>query len=149
MLMEYRRGRIVCSSGSLKNPCKPLRVWGNVRVTTQPVAHTPTTELAMTSTTKAATAERILAIDLGKYKSVLCEYRTGNGEVSFTTIDTTYVELRKQLNKRVPDVVVIEACALSGWVYDLCSDLRLCCRVANTNGEAWKFKHSKRKTDHD
>jgi transposase len=103
----------------------------------------------MTSTTKAATAERILAIDLGKYKSVLCEYRTGNGEVSFTTIDTTYVELRKQLNKRVPDVVVIEACALSGWVYDLCSDLRLCCRVANTNGEAWKFKHSKRKTDHD
>ena len=103
----------------------------------------------MTTANNAATAGRILAIDLGKYKSVACDYRTADGEVAFTTIDTTRVEMDKLLSKRPADVVVIEACALSGWVYDLCSELGLRCRVANTASEAWKFKHSKRKTDRD
>jgi transposase len=103
----------------------------------------------MTTTIKTATAERILAIDLGKYKSVACDYQARSGEVAFTTIDTTRLELHKLLSKRQPDVVVIEACSLSGWVYDLCSELGLPCRVANTASEAWKFKHAKRKTDHD
>jgi transposase len=46
-------------------------------------------------------------------------------------------------------VVVIEACALAGWVHDLCTELGLPCRVANTASAAWKFKHTKRKTDRD
>jgi transposase len=103
----------------------------------------------MTSTTRVMIAERILAIDLGKYKSVACDYHNSNGEVTFATIDTTRIELAKLFNKRRPDVVVIEACALSGWVYDLCAELGLRCRVANTTSEAWKFKHAKRKTDRD
>lgn len=103
----------------------------------------------MTTTIGTATAERILAIDLGKYKSVACNYHANSGEVAFTTVNSTRVELHKLLTKRTPDVVVIEACAVSGWVYDLCSELGLRCRVANTASEAWKFKHAKRKTDHD
>ena len=46
-------------------------------------------------------------------------------------------------------VVVIEACPLAGWVHDLCVELGLTCKVANTASEAWKFQHSKRKTDKD
>jgi transposase len=46
-------------------------------------------------------------------------------------------------------VVVIEACTLSGWVHDLCGELGVTCRVANTAAEAWKYKHTKRKTDRD
>lgn len=103
----------------------------------------------MTTTTRAATAERIVAIDLGKYKSVVCDYQADSGEVRFTTLDTTRCELLKLLGKRRAEVVVIEACALSGWVYDLCCELGLRCRVANTASEAWKFKHAKRKTDRD
>src|SRR5262245_24459988 len=103
----------------------------------------------MTTTIHTVTAERILAIDLGKYKSVVCDYDNNSGEVVFTTIETTRIELHKQLSKRQPDVVVIEACALSGWVHDLCTELGLRCRVANTTSEAWKFKHAKRKTDRD
>jgi transposase len=38
---------------------------------------------------------------------------------------------------------------LSGWVFDLCQELGLRCKVANTASEAWKFKHTKRKTDKD
>jgi transposase len=34
-------------------------------------------------------------------------------------------------------------------VHDLCHELGPACHVANTAGEAWKFKHTKRKTDRD
>jgi hypothetical protein len=34
-------------------------------------------------------------------------------------------------------------------VADLCEQLGLSCRVANTASEAWKFKHLKRKTDYE
>jgi transposase len=103
----------------------------------------------MTATTTAATASRILAIDLGKYKSVACAYDPATAEVAFATFDTARDELQRRLARARPAVVVIEACALSGWVYDLCGELGVACRVANTASEAWKFKHAKRKTDRD
>jgi transposase len=103
----------------------------------------------MTTATAVPTAERIFAIDLGKYKSVACDYHAASGEVKFTTFDTSLGLLRQLLSKRRPGVVVIEACALCGWVHDLCGELGLPCRVANTASEAWKFKHAKRKTDRD
>jgi transposase len=53
------------------------------------------------------------------------------------------------LQQQRPGVVVFEACALAGWVHDLCTELGLPCKVANTASEAWKFKHAKRKTDRD
>jgi transposase len=103
----------------------------------------------MTIMTKAATAGRILAVDLGKYKSVACQYDPKTAEAEFSSFETTSDELRRRLTKGRPKVVVIEACALSGWVFDLCAELGVSCRVANTASEAWKFKHSKRKTDRD
>jgi len=103
----------------------------------------------MTTTIHSATAERILAIDLGKYKSVVCRYQPADGEVKFSTIDTNRLELQRLIDPCRRDVIVIEACALSGWVYDLCMELGVRCRVANTSSEAWKFKHAKRKTDRD
>jgi transposase len=53
------------------------------------------------------------------------------------------------LERDQPATVVIEACTLSGWVSDLCAELGVTCLVANTASEAWKFKHTKRKTDRD
>jgi transposase len=103
----------------------------------------------MAIVTKVATAERILAVDLGKYKSVACLYQACSGEVEFMSFDTTREELTQRLTEHRPGVAVIEACALSGWVHDVCVELRIPCRVANTASEAWKFKHSKRKTDRD
>src|SRR5262249_40853014 len=97
----------------------------------------------------ACTSVTILAIDLGKYKSVACLHDQASGEFRFTTLETTRAELRKVVGKEQPAVVVIEACLLAGWVHDLCVELGVCCLVANTASEAWKFKHLKRKTDKD
>src|SRR6516225_10380114 len=91
----------------------------------------------------------ILAIDLGKYKSVASVHDQASGEIGFTTIDTTRAELRKLIDREQPGVVVIEACLLAGWVHDLCAERGVRCLVANTASEAWKFKHLKRKTDKD
>jgi transposase len=102
-----------------------------------------------TITTTASATTSILAIDLGKYKSVACVHDRATGEFGFTTFETTRTELRKLVGKEQPAVVVIEACLLAGWVHDLCSELGVRCLVANTASEAWKFKHLKRKTDKD
>jgi transposase len=91
----------------------------------------------------------ILAIDLGKFKSVVCRYEVESGEAKFRTIPTSVHELRQLLVAGGVDVVVFEACTLAGWVYDLCAELGVKARVANTNGEAWKWKNVKRKTDRD
>jgi transposase len=64
-------------------------------------------------------------------------------------LPTDREHLRKLFAKYPPAAVVIEACLLAGWVHDLCHELGLVCHVANTASEAWKFKHSKRKTDKD
>ena len=91
----------------------------------------------------------ILAIDLGKYKSVACLYHPATAEAEFRTLDTSRSELTRLIARARPAVVVIEACTLSGWVHDLCGELGVPCRVANTAAEAWKYKHAKRKTDRD
>jgi len=91
----------------------------------------------------------ILAIDLGKYKSVVCVLDQASGEYRFTTFDTSRTELRNLLAKEQPAVILIEACLLAGWVLDLCNEVGVRCLVANTASEAWKFKHLKRKTDKD
>src|SRR5262245_1348163 len=73
-----------------------------------------------TITTKTATAaESILAIDLGKYKSVACLYGAAD-DVRFLSISTSQDELTRLLAKHRPAVVLIEACLLSSWVHDLC-----------------------------
>jgi transposase len=103
----------------------------------------------MNTITKNASTNVIVAVDLGKYKSVACVHVPATGEYRFTTFETTRAELRKLVGREQPGVVVIEACLLAGWVHDLCGELGIRCLVANTASEAWKFKHLKRKTDKD
>jgi transposase len=90
----------------------------------------------------------ILAIDLGKYKIVVCTYRTPEDH-QFTKLTTSADELTQLIRRVQPAVVLVEACLLSGWVHDLCCTLGVKCLVANTASEAWKFKRSKRKTEQD
>src|SRR5262245_31239933 len=101
------------------------------------------------TTTATAAARTILALDLGKSKSVACPSTGDPAAATFLTLTTDRERLRKLLAKHRPAAVVIEACLLAGWVHDLCAELELPCHVANTASEAWKFKHAKRKTDKD
>src|SRR5262245_32631076 len=101
------------------------------------------------ATPTAPTTGLILALDLGQYKSVACAYAGDPAAARFESLTTDRDPLRRLFAKHRPAVVVIEACALAGWVHDLCAELGLPCKVANTASAAWKFKHSKRKTDKD
>ena len=69
----------------------------------------------MNTITTTASTSAILAIDLGKYKSVACVHDPATGEFAFTTFATTRAELRKLVGKEQPGVIVIEACLLAGW----------------------------------
>jgi transposase len=90
----------------------------------------------------------ILALDLGNYKSVACAFDRAAAP-RFESVTTDRDHLRRLFHRHRPAVVVIEACLLAGWVHDLCSELGVPCKVANNAAEAWKFKHTKRKTDQD
>jgi len=91
----------------------------------------------------------ILAVDLGKYNSVLCWYQPDNRDAAFRTVATTPDELRRELTRQPVAVVVFEACSQAGWVHDLCEQLGLPPLIASTTGAAWQWKHVKRKTDRD
>ena len=84
-------------------------------------------------TTTTATADRtILALDLGKYKSVACVYDPATAQARFDTLTTSREQLRKLFARVRPAAVVIEACLRAGWVHDLGHELGLPCHVANT-----------------
>jgi transposase len=92
---------------------------------------------------------RILAIDLGKFKSVTCLLETDTNATEFWTMATERHYLETVLKRYAPDLVVIESCSLAGWVHDLCTAEGYQVLVCNPNQEAWKWKHVKRKTDRD
>ena len=91
----------------------------------------------------------ILALDLGKFNSVLCWYEPGTRAATFRTVRTGHAELHKELTRQAVGVVVFEACSQAGWVHDLCVELGLKPLVASTTGTAWQWKRVKRKTDRD
>jgi transposase len=92
-------------------------------------------------------AMKILAIDLGKNKSVALEYVAGGGERKFTTIASDAVAVEKLLVRSRPDRLVIEACPAAGWVCDIARRLGIEVQVANGNDERWRWKIVKNKCD--
>ena len=92
---------------------------------------------------------RILAIDLGKFKSVTCLLDSDTNQTEFWTMSTDCHYLLVVLKNYHPDLVVIESCGLAGWVHDICTEEGYEVLVCNPNQEAWKWKHIKRKTDRD
>ena len=95
---------------------------------------------------------KILAIDLGKFKSVACDYDSATGEHTFTTVPTrpaAFHDLLAAAARQTPDRVVIEVGSAAGWVKDLAQALEIEVQVANPNHEAWRWKNIKRKTDKD
>jgi transposase len=101
------------------------------------------------STTMSTMSMSILAIDLGKFKSVACRYDPATSDHAFETIATTPSAVHDLLVEAAPQMLVIEACSVCGWIHDLAESLSIEVRVANTLGEAWRWKRVKRKTDRD
>lgn len=89
----------------------------------------------------------ILAVDIGKSKSVSCRFDSLEQAQQFQTVHTTPQAFRALFTAAPVERVVIEACDAAGWVCDLCQELNLPVQVANVNGEAWRWKNTKLKTD--
>src|SRR5687767_12787399 len=105
---------------------------------------------------------KILALDLGKYKTVFCDYVTGYvtdhvtagggagagaGQCGYGKVPTAPKDLHDLLVERRPDRVVLEAGPAAGWVHDLAAALGAEVQVANTNDERWQWRRAKKKTD--
>jgi transposase len=89
----------------------------------------------------------ILAIDMGKNKSVYCRYNPFGGEEHYGTLPTSPQAFHDLLIQYPDHVVVIEISPLAGWVSDLCRKLKIKLKVVNTSSEAWSWKKIKNKSD--
>lgn len=89
----------------------------------------------------------ILAMDLGKNNTVICNYDSETGKHKFGKVKTLPQEIHDILIENVPDRVVFEIGALAGWVYDIATALKIEVQVANTSHQAWRWKNTKKKND--
>jgi transposase len=89
---------------------------------------------------------RMLAIDLGKNKSVACAYDTVTTDHECETLRTAPEVLRDLFARRQPERVVIEIGASAGWITGLCGTLGIDVQVANPNHDAWRWKNVKNKS---
>lgn len=90
---------------------------------------------------------RILALDLGKFKSVACDYEKDTGEHEFETIVTESKAIGDLIEKRSVQRVVFEVGPSAGWIYDLVVKMDVEVEVVNANHEGWRWKNVKRKND--
>ena len=90
---------------------------------------------------------RILAIDLGKVKSVACDYDSETAEHRFETVRTEPAILEDLFRRYRPDRVVIEVGPAAGWMTDLVARMEIPLEVANPSHEGWRWRGVKKKTD--
>lgn len=91
--------------------------------------------------------QKILALDMGKYKTVWCEYQGESTPPVYGKIATTPAALHDLLVSRSPQRLVLEVGPSAGWVCDLAEAMNIATQVANPNHDAWRWRNVKKKTD--
>ena len=72
----------------------------------------------------------------------------GDGTHEFRKVASTPTAMHDELlTRREVDRVVIEVSGQAGWVADLCRALGIVVQVANANGQAWRWRNVKDKSD--
>jgi transposase len=97
---------------------------------------------------------RIIALDLGKFKTVACVMNAADRTHVFETIEMSPQAVHELLARHATEDrhdtrVVFETCDCAGWVHDVCVSLGLPAVVVSANSEAWRWQRVKRKTDRD
>lgn len=90
---------------------------------------------------------KILAIDLGKNKSVICMYDTETRHPQYGKLNTTPQAMHDLLVEQQPDRVVYENGNPSGWLTDLVEAFEVEYQVANTNHPSWRWSNVRKKND--
>ena len=93
--------------------------------------------------------ETIVAIDLGKNKSVICEMNRGSLKTQYRIVrtrpevfDDIFVELDV-----THSIVLFEVGNQAGWLSDMLRGMGLNFKAANTNDPAWKWANNPTKSD--
>ena len=79
---------------------------------------------------------KILALDLGKFKTMCCIFDTKTRGHEFLTATTDRSYLTTVYKEYKIDLVVMEACGPSGWINDLAVNLGHKTLVCSTNEDA-------------
>lgn len=90
---------------------------------------------------------KILSLDLGKFKTVSCDYEAESGKHRFGASFTSPAALERLVKEVKPDRVVIEVCNIAGWVCDMLRGMGVEVQVANTSEDVWRWRKVKRKND--
>lgn len=96
----------------------------------------------------------ILALDLGKLKTVCCVMDPATRQHAFQTIEMSPANLHDLIARHATadparTLVVFETCDAAGWVHDLCAALGMSIICVHAGGEPWHWRRVKRKTDRD
>ena len=86
---------------------------------------------------------KIVAMDLGKNKTVVCVYDAVSGKHRFQTIMTTPQQIHDLIIEESPGRIVFEICSVAGWIFDIAKSLGVKVQIANTNGQAWLHRSHK------
>jgi hypothetical protein len=86
---------------------------------------------------------KILALDLGKNKTLLCDYVSETGQHEFETVRTDATAPAAMPAWRRPDRVVFEVGPSAGWVADLVRSQGVDCEVANPSHQGWRWRNVK------
>ena len=89
----------------------------------------------------------ILALDIGKYKTVFCDYISETGEHDFGKVKTKPQAIHDLIVDKEPETVVMEVSEIAGWVVDIARALGIQTETANTSHDAWRWKNVKSKND--
>lgn len=97
---------------------------------------------------------KILALDLGKFKSVGCAMDCATRRHAFVTLQTDRAALVEwvtshQSARPADTLVVFETCDAAGWIHDALVPLGVSITIVNCNDERWRWRKVKRKTDRD
>lgn len=91
----------------------------------------------------------ILAIDLGKSKSVFCKLDTASLKTDYFTLKTApqaFHDVFAELDC-AGSIVLFETGAQAGWVADMLRGIGLTFKAANVNDPAWKWTNNPNKSD--
>ena len=90
---------------------------------------------------------KILALDLGKFKTVACIFETQTNKAAYRSGKMVPFWIHDLIEQHLPDRVVFEIGPQAGWVHDVVASKGVPVQVANPNTEGWRWRNVKRKTD--
>ncbi|MFO0828648.1 MAG: IS110 family transposase [Phycisphaerales bacterium] len=90
---------------------------------------------------------KILALDLGKSKTVACHFDTDGGAHSFLSMASRPSEIHDAIAEVAPDRVVFEVCTDAGWVADICRALDVEFQAVNPSTLARSYHRRRAKSD--